>query len=160
VALADGGALTMRGSLVEAGYLRPTVRSLLRGSPHTAATRMLTLGESFSGRPGRRSRRLVAAGQAFAREVADQIGDGVLLVPPTPTTAPRHGATLLRPWTGHAMQVLNLAAVPVTQVPLGLGRGGRPLGVQVAAGPGRDHVSIAVALELERAHGGWVPPPG
>ena len=46
----------------------------------------------------------------------------------------------------------------MTQVPLGLGERGLPLGVQVAAGPGRDHVSIAVALELERVFGGWVPP--
>jgi fatty acid amide hydrolase 2 len=30
--------------------------------------------------------------------------------------------------------------------------------VQVAAAPGRDHVSIAVAMELERVFGGWVPP--
>jgi fatty acid amide hydrolase 2 len=56
------------------------------------------------------------------------------------------------------MQMLNLAAVPVTQVPLGLDRGGLPLGVQVAGGPGRDHVTIAVALALERSRGGWVPP--
>jgi fatty acid amide hydrolase 2 len=35
-----------------------------------------------------------------------------------------------------------------------------PLGVQVAAAAGRDHVSIAVALELERVFGGWVPPAG
>lgn len=156
--LADGGALTMLDGLVEAGYARPTVRALLRGSPHTAATRLLTLGDLVAGRGTRRGRRLVAAGQAFARRVADQLGDGVLLLPPTPTTAPRHGATLLRPWTGHAMQMLNLAAVPVTQVPLGRDRRGLPLGVQVAAGPGRDHVSIAVALALESTRGGWVRP--
>ncbi|CAB4911125.1 unannotated protein [freshwater metagenome] len=159
VALADGGTLTMMDGLVEAGYPRPTVRSLLRGSPHTAATRLLTLGDLLPSGSLRRRTRLVEAGRAFAREVAAQIGDGVLLVPPMPTTAPPHGTTLRRPWVGHGMQVLNLAAVPVTQVPMGLGRGGLPLGVQVAAGPGRDHVSIAVALELERAHGGWVPPP-
>ena len=56
------------------------------------------------------------------------------------------------------MALFNLAGLPVTQVPLGLGRAGLPLGVQVAAGPGRDHVTIAVALELERAFGGWVAP--
>jgi fatty acid amide hydrolase 2 len=56
------------------------------------------------------------------------------------------------------MAVFNLAAVPVTQVPLGLGAGGLPLGVQVAAAPGRDHVSIAVAMELERVFGGWLAP--
>jgi fatty acid amide hydrolase 2 len=30
--------------------------------------------------------------------------------------------------------------------------------VQVVAAPGRDHVSIAVAMELERVFGGWVSP--
>ena len=48
--------------------------------------------------------------------------------------------------------------MPVTQVPLGLGDDGLPLGVQVAAGDGNDHLSIAVALELEKVFGGWVPP--
>jgi fatty acid amide hydrolase 2 len=55
--------------------------------------------------------------------------------------------------------VFNLAGVPVTEVPLGLTSHGLPVGVQVAAGPGHDHLSIAVALELERVFGGWVPPP-
>jgi len=43
-------------------------------------------------------------------------------------------------------------------VPMGLNPRGLPVGVQVAAGLDRDHVSIAVALELERVFGGWVPP--
>jgi Asp-tRNA(Asn)/Glu-tRNA(Gln) amidotransferase A subunit family amidase len=45
-------------------------------------------------------------------------------------------------------------------IPLGLNQGGLPLGVQAVTAPGNDHVAVAVALELERAHGGWVPPPG
>jgi hypothetical protein len=32
------------------------------------------------------------------------------------------------------------------------------VGVQVAAGRDRDHVAIAVARELERVFGGWLPP--
>ena len=56
------------------------------------------------------------------------------------------------------MVVFNLAGVPVTQVPLGLGRGGLPLGVQVVAAPGGDDRTIAVALALEEEFGGWVPP--
>jgi fatty acid amide hydrolase 2 len=53
----------------------------------------------------------------------------------------------------------NLLGLPATQVPLGLNRRGLPLGVQVAAAPGNDHLTIAAALELERACGGWVEPP-
>jgi fatty acid amide hydrolase 2 len=97
-------------------------------------------------------------GRECAAEIAATIGDGVMLHPPYQAVAPRHGRTVGRLWWAQPMAVFNLAAVPVTQVPLGLGREGLPLGVQVAAAPGSDHVSIAVALELERVFGGWLPP--
>ena len=87
------------------------------------------------------------------------IGDGVLLHPPHARVAPRHGQTVGRPWVVAPTAVFNLAGVPVTQVPLGLNRrracrsASRSLRRR-----DRDHVTIAVALELERAFGGWVPP--
>jgi fatty acid amide hydrolase 2 len=56
--------------------------------------------------------------------------------------------------------IFNMAGVPVTEVPLGLSAEGLPMGIQVAAGPGADHLSIAIALELEAVFGGWTPPPG
>jgi fatty acid amide hydrolase 2 len=86
------------------------------------------------------------------------IGDGVLLHPPFPRVAPRHGATVGRPWVLANAAVFNLTGHPVTQVPLGLDGNGLPLGVQVAGRHDDDHVTIAVALELERALGGWVLP--
>jgi fatty acid amide hydrolase 2 len=137
-----------------------TLRGLFaRNGPHTTPTRILLAAERlFSGTAPRRARKMIAWGRAFAEEVAATIGDGVLLHPPYPGVAPRHGGTVGRVWWVQPMAVLNLAAVPVTQVPLGLNADGLPLGVQVAAGPGRDHVSIAVAQELERVFGGWVPP--
>src|SRR5205823_4884253 len=104
------------------------------------------------------ARKGIAAGRALARELDDVIGDGVLLHPPFPRVAPRHGATVGRPWVLANAAAFNLSGHPVTQIPLGLGGKGLPLGVQVAAGHDRDHVAIAVALELERAFGGWVRP--
>jgi fatty acid amide hydrolase 2 len=56
------------------------------------------------------------------------------------------------------MAAFNLLGPPATEVPLGLGRDGMPRGVQTIATPDRDHVTIAVACELERAFGGWVEP--
>jgi fatty acid amide hydrolase 2 len=101
---------------------------------------------------------MVEAGRVLAAELRTTIGDGVLLHPPLATVAPRHGRTVARPWwIAHAVP-FNLAGLPVTQVPLGLNRAGLPLGVQVAAGPGRDALTIAVALELERVFGGWIRP--
>jgi Asp-tRNA(Asn)/Glu-tRNA(Gln) amidotransferase A subunit family amidase len=94
----------------------------------------------------------------FAEDVAEAIGDGVLLHPPFARVAPRHGRTVGRPWVLAPQAIFNLLGLPATEVPMGLGERRLPLGVQVAAGRDRDHVAIAVALELERAFGGWVPP--
>jgi fatty acid amide hydrolase 2 len=54
--------------------------------------------------------------------------------------------------------IMNVLFLPATQVPLGLSDKGLPLGVQVVSRQGNDHVTIAVAVELERAFGGWHPP--
>jgi hypothetical protein len=57
-----------------------------------------------------------------------------------------------------ATSIWNVLELPVTQVPLGLSSEGLPLGVQIVAGNGNDHLSIAVALFLEQKFGGWTPP--
>ncbi len=159
---AGAGPDARRGTLrllEESGEEPPTWQSLLRRSePHTGPTRIALAAELLPSR-GRPSARALAAGRAIVAELLEAIGDGVLLHPAHPRPAPRHGRTLGRPWLLTPAAVFNLAGVPVTEVPLGLSHAGLPLGVQVAAGPNRDHVSIAVALELERVFGGWVPPP-
>ncbi|HEY1510268.1 MAG TPA: amidase [Solirubrobacteraceae bacterium] len=146
--------------LAEAGATAPTWRGLARrGGPHTLPTRLTLATELLPAPGGSSRRRLIAAGESVAAELKEAIGDGVLLHPAYPRTAPRHGRTVGRPWLLTPSAVFNLAGVPVTEVPLGLTSHGLPVGVQVAAGPGHDHLSIAVALELERVFGGWVPPP-
>lgn len=159
--LLGGAGTTVREMLTQAGTPPLRWRALAgRERPHTIAT-ILLLGAEYLGSrvPERRTRRAIAAGRAFARELADTVGDGLLLHPPFARVAPRHGRTVGRPWVIAHMAIFNLGGLPVTQVPLGLDRDGLPLGVQVAAAPGKDHVTIAAALALERAFGGWVPPP-
>ena len=102
--------------------------------------------------------RLLAAGRELAAELREAIGDGVLLHPAHPRTAPRHGWTVGRPWLITPSAVFNLAGVPVTEVPLGFSAAALPVGVQVAAARDMDHVAIAVAIALEQAFGGWVAP--
>jgi fatty acid amide hydrolase 2 len=144
--------------LEESGEERPSWQSLLRrGQRHTAPTRVALAAELLPERRRPRSRALGAA-QSLVSELLDAIGDGVLLHPAHPRPAPRHGRTFGRPWLLTPAAVFNLSEVPVTEVPLGLDEGGLPVGVQVAAPRGSDHVSIAVALELERVFGGWQPP--
>jgi fatty acid amide hydrolase 2 len=122
--------------------------------------RLLLMSEWLTGKmPQGRLTKSAAARMAFSRELVDTIGDGVLLHPTHPRVAPRHGQTVGKPWVLTTTAVFNLAGVPVAQIPLGLNDRGLPLGIQAVVAPGRDHVAVAAALELERALGGWVPPP-
>jgi fatty acid amide hydrolase 2 len=106
----------------------------------------------------RAARRLIDSAQRANDSLVDTIGDGVLLYPPFPRLVPKHRHTLGQPWLATNTAIFNLYGLPATQVPLGLGSAGLPLGVQVVAAAGHDHVCFAVALELERAFGGWVDP--
>jgi fatty acid amide hydrolase 2 len=160
--LTDCGKGGLADLFVEAGLPAVTKRDILRpGGPHTLALKLLILTEMRTPKfLMRRAPRVLAWADRLERELAETIGDGALLHPPLARVAPRHGRTVGRPLVVHPMAVFNLLRVPVTEVPLGLGSEGVPLGVQVVAAPGNDHVSIAVALELERVFGGWVPPMG
>ena len=130
-----------------------------RRGPHTLPLALTFWAQRTADKlPASRNAKMIEAGKRLTHELEEVIGDGVLLHPPFPRVAPRHGATIGRPWVLANAAVFNLSGMPVTQVPLGIGEKGLPLGVQVVARRDRDHVTIAVALELERAFGGWVPP--
>ena len=107
--------------------------------------------------------KVIRAGQRLKRALLEELGDdGVLLYPTYSTPAPRHGTPVLRTFLLHLpfahQGIFNVLEMPATQVPLGLNRDGLPLGCQVVSKHGNDPVTIAVAIELERALGGWVPP--
>ena len=158
--LRTGAGVSTSELMTAEGAAPVSLRSALqRGGPHTPATLILLAAERFGERiPAGRTRRAIAAARSLTAEVAGMIGDGVLLHPPHPRIAPRHNTTIGQSWLITPTAIFNLLGLPATQVPLGLNPKGLPVGVQVAAGPDRDHVSIAVAIELERVFGGWVPP--
>lgn len=158
--LGEVTGMSFRAILAGEGASVLSPRELLaRHGDHTVASRILAVAELVESLvPKPLARRTVAAAEALAEEVAATIGDGILLHPPLQAVAPEHGATVGRPWWVNPVAPFSLAGVPVTQVPLGLGAQGLPLGVQVAATIGNDHRTIAVAIELERAFGGWVAP--
>ncbi|MDX1498138.1 MAG: amidase family protein, partial [Salinisphaeraceae bacterium] len=92
-------------------------------------------------------------------QLLDLIGDnGVLLYPSYTRPAPRHYLPVARTFDWVYTGIINVMQLPSTQVPLGLNAKGLPLGIQVVGAPGHDHETIAVAMELERQFGGWVPP--
>ena len=65
----------------------------------------------------------------FAQELLGD--DGVLLCPPNPTASFYHNQSLTRPFNFAYVAIFNIFGFPITQVPLGLGSWGVPLGVQV-----------------------------
>ena len=145
------------GRRVRAG--RELGRWLLGRSPHTLPAIALALLEGWADKLEEHQRHMLAMGGELRGELTDRIGeDGIMLYPPYPTAAPRHFMPMLPPIRWAYTALFNVMHFPVTQVPLGLGPQGLPLGVQVASVHGNDHVTIAVAEELERALGGWVVP--
>lgn len=136
--------------------LQEILRLPLKRTPHTVPALGLaaleTLGGSLS--------RYEAQADELRGELLELLGDdGVILYPPYTRPAPRHDRPLLRPFDFAYCGLINVLGLPSTQVPLGLGREGLPLGVQVVGAPGQDARTIAVACALERAFGGWRPPP-
>lgn len=92
-------------------------------------------------------------------ELIDKIGEnGVFLYPTHPTSAPYHNEPLIKPFNFSYTAVMNVLGLPATHCPMGLDRNGLPIGVQVVAAEGNDRLCLAVANELEKAFGGWVPP--
>ena len=86
--------------------------------------------------------------------------DGVFLYPTHPTPAPYHNEPLIKPFNFSYSAIFNIMGFPATHIPLGLGTEDLPVGIQAVGTCGNDHLTIAMAVELEKAFGGWVPPSG
>ncbi|RZC32770.1 fatty-acid amide hydrolase 2 [Asbolus verrucosus] len=93
------------------------------------------------------------------REIEELLGDdGVFLYPTHPTAAPFHNEPLVKPFNFSYTAIINVLGFPATHIPMGLNSEGLPIGIQVVANTKNDRLCLAVARELERAFGGWVPP--
>ncbi len=127
----------------------------VRRSDHTLPALALAAVEKLPMPHGRNLQRA----QGLQNAMDDLLGDdGVLLFPSYSTPAPRHYQPMLLTFHWSYCGVLNVLEMPATQVPLGLSTRGLPLGIQVAARKGNDHLCLAVAQKLEEAFGGWRPP--
>lgn len=139
--------------------VRELLRWMVSRSPHTLPAIGLALVEQIPKLLPTGAKQLVQEGLLLRRELVERIGpQGVMLYPSYASPAPRHVEPLLPPTRWIYTAILNAMELPATQVPLGLNRRGLPLGVQVVATHGNDHLCLAVAQHLERAFGGWVPP--
>ncbi|HEY1695346.1 MAG TPA: amidase family protein [Polyangiaceae bacterium] len=143
--------------------LRELPRWALRRSDHTLMALVLGLVDPIVGALPRLRDRFIDAGRRLRAAIDEALGGrGVMLYPVYPTTAPRHFVPVLHylrlRFPSGYQGVFNVLELPATAIPLGLGRGGLPLGLQAIGPHGGDHLTVAVALALEDSLGGWVPP--
>lgn len=135
------------------------IKALSRRSKYTIPSIGLAALERLTARMSTQTTNMVALGERLRHEIAEALGtDGVMLYPPHPWVAPKHRVPMLVPFLWTYTAIMNVLELPVTQAPLGLNERGLPLGVQIVAAHEQDHLSMAVAIELERGFGGWVPP--
>jgi fatty acid amide hydrolase 2 len=145
----------------------------LGDSPHTLPALGLTAIERLQNLPMAEARKpaIRERARALKRELEGMLGafdetaralkapahgQSILLFPPHTQPAPRHCVPLFFPIQWVMTAIWNSMELPSTQVPLGHdAHGGLPVGVQVIAGEGGDHLTIGAALFLERELGGW-----
>lgn len=149
----DGGTMTAFDAL------RELPMSIAGRGPFTLPALSLVLAEVVPSLLSARLQRMTARIEKLRGQIDALLGSrNVMLFPSHPRVAPKHHAPLLRFADAGFTGVFNVLEVPVTQVPLGLDARALPVGVQVIGPRSQDDVPIAVAMALEDALGGWVPP--
>lgn len=130
-------------------------------SHHTFIAIATALTEKFGTEPGSAKHKyLLSERDKTIEDFRDLLKDemSVFLYPTHPTVAPYHNEPIYKAFNFSYTALINMLGFPATNIPLGLGSEGLPLGIQVAANYDRDRLCLAVACELERAFGGWQAP--
>ena len=105
------------------------------------------------------SNKYLELGMKLKSDLMENLGKNtILLYPSYSCTAPYHNEPIFKTFDWVYTAIFNVMELPSTQVPLGLSKEGIPLGLQVVSNKGRDLLTIAIAEELEKEFGGWVPP--
>uniref|UniRef100_A0A6G1S4Y9 Fatty-acid amide hydrolase 2 n=1 Tax=Aceria tosichella TaxID=561515 RepID=A0A6G1S4Y9_9ACAR len=102
--------------------------------------------------------------EKFAQELRDDIlqylnDSSVLIMPTLPTVAHKHNVSLVKTSDIRFPSMFNVLQLPVSHATIRLDETHRlPFGVSIAARPYNDHLTLALAEEIELAFGGWTPP--
>ncbi|XP_054715337.1 fatty-acid amide hydrolase 2-A-like [Uloborus diversus] len=84
-------------------------------------------------------------------------GDSILLVPTHPDPPPHHLMTIPKYWNIAYTCIFNILGFPSTQIPAGMSHG-LPIGIQAIGRQYQDHLTLAVAVELDKVFRGWICP--
>ncbi|CAK9821482.1 Fatty-acid amide hydrolase 2 [Anthophora retusa] len=149
--------LSITNGKYRANAVTEVVKFLTRKSEFTLATLLKLIDEDIL--PKEDPKWAMNVTESMKLYLIDKLeNNGILFYPSSPFPAGYHYTAYLRPFNFGYWCIFNVLKFPVCQVPLGLDKNGLPIGVQVVAAPFNDHLCLAVARELERVFGGWVPP--
>lgn len=96
--------------------------------------------------------------EALRKNLQTVLGENsILIMPPHPRQAPKHHTTYARPFDFAFTGVINGLGFPATCAPMGLHKG-LPLGIQIVANDGQDHLTLSAAEQIEKGFGGWQAP--
>ncbi|XP_033229533.1 fatty-acid amide hydrolase 2-B-like [Belonocnema kinseyi] len=135
-------------------------KALFGLSNYTKNTIMMKLLQDTNGFvPDSKTRYYAKKNEELKIAMENMLGtSGVLLVPSFTSPAIVHNKSFLNFTAASYCLIFNIFGFPSTQVPMGLNSEGLPIGFQVVANRNQDRLCLAVAKELERGFGGWVPP--
>ena len=134
------------------------IRYLLGRSKHTGPVLTMLVAEGLLKKLPGRVEDMVNEAHQLRREFEETIGpNGVVLYPPFTRSAPRHRAIVFKLTDPECTAIFNILEAPVTVIPMGNERLELPIGLQIAARQGNDHLTIGVARLLEEEVGRWRP---
>ncbi|XP_045477712.1 fatty-acid amide hydrolase 2 [Harmonia axyridis] len=131
----------------------------LRCSNHTFIALCTAIAENTGVEHGGEAHtKLIGFRDKLKEELIEILGEnGVLIYPTHPTVAPFHNEPIFKPLNFSYTSIINVLGLPATHIPMGLNSEGIPMGLQVIAAPNNDRLCLAMAIEFEKAFGGWVP---
>lgn len=129
-------------------------------SNHTFVALLTAVVERFSIKPNTpKYDYIMDQKKLLIEEIMDLLGDdGVFIYPTHPTAALYHNESIFKAMNFTYTGIINSLGFPSTHCPMGLNSEGLPIGLQVVSNVNNDRLCLAVAMELEKAFGGWVPP--
>ncbi|XP_046412472.1 fatty-acid amide hydrolase 2 isoform X2 [Neodiprion fabricii] len=135
------------------------LKYLCRMSPHTFPSILYGVLKKVNNATPQTYFKMVEKNAAIKKQFADLLGDNGVLIYPTFVSAAHYPYEIYHKVCNVSyLAIFNSLGLPVTQCPLGFNRNGLPIGVQIVANPGCDHLTLSVAREIERAFGGWQQP--
>lgn len=132
------------------------VKWFMNSSNYTLPALIMTYAESLPDYFPFLIKKFTDEGHALRKQVRELLGEnGVLVFPSYSVLAPKHNHAKFFPIRFAYAAIFNILGLPVTQVPIGVAKSGLPMGVQIISNEGNDHITIAIAQELEKKFGGW-----